>query len=165
MAIAICRGYRTISTPASQVVAGVIPIDIMVRERSMSIGASEEEKIEARIESIEEWNSRWAIERRGMWTKKLIPDAYLCHKIKKIPSPVCRYCEQEDTAEHTMFHCRRWRVEREETERNLNQVLTPDNLISIMLASEEGWGKIRNLADGIMRQKEEDERQAERERE
>lgn len=75
---------------------------------------------------------------KGDWTRRILPNvkrwyrsstvldyhltqfltehgsfrSYL-YKMKKAPSPICLYCAYpDDTAEHTVFHCPGWDVER-----------------------------------------------------
>lgn len=85
-AIRTIRGYRTISTEAAYVLAGMIPIDILAdemariyRRRASIIGVPETSvlkliKEEERETSLERWQSRWDSSSKGRWTFKLIPD-------------------------------------------------------------------------------------------
>ncbi|KAL7725641.1 hypothetical protein ACLKA6_005700 [Drosophila palustris] len=47
--------------------------------------------------------------------------------------------DEEETAEHILFTCRRFSSERDELEANVGRHLTVDNMISCMLEKEEYW--------------------------
>ncbi|XP_035740332.1 uncharacterized protein LOC118449639 [Vespa mandarinia] len=69
--------YSKISDHAVQVVAGVIPIDLLTHERlfvhqQRPVLEKEEASRIARSTSIETWQSRWEQEPRGRWTSRLI---------------------------------------------------------------------------------------------
>lgn len=76
----VCCSYRTNSDEAAQVIAGMIPIDILADEakrlddikRSSTNTSNSVRKIE-REKSIEQWQNRWETSRKGRWTFKLIP--------------------------------------------------------------------------------------------
>lgn len=85
-AIRTIRGYRTISTEAAYLLAGMIPIDILAdemariyRRKTVIAGVPERSvvksiKAEERETSLERWQSRWDSSTKGRWTHKLIPD-------------------------------------------------------------------------------------------
>lgn len=85
-AIRTIRGYRTISTDAAYLLAGMIPIDILAdemariyRRKTAVTGVPERSllksiKAEERAISLERWQSRWDSSSKGRWTYKLIPD-------------------------------------------------------------------------------------------
>ncbi|KAL1464107.1 hypothetical protein WDU94_003785 [Cyamophila willieti] len=182
MTLGITRAYRTTSTPALQVLACVIPIDLMVLERHKTFGLNEEDKQRERDETLRLWNERWNRETRGPWTRRLMPDirqwvtrqhgnvtyyiaqalsnhgcftSYL-HRFKRANSPSCRYCSQEDTAEHTLFECTEWTQQRETANHKLGIRLSVRNLISTMLENEEKWNIIATAISSIMKRKETD---------
>lgn len=71
--------YRTVSAEALQVVTGVLPIDIMVRERATlhetGNGNRPDVRKEAREVSMREWQHRWeGITEKAQWTKRLLPN-------------------------------------------------------------------------------------------
>lgn len=122
---------------------------------------------------------------RERWTHRLIPDitkwstrnygstdfwitqvlsnhgcfaAYL-YKIKRISSPLCWFCELEnDDAEHTMFRCDAWEMERRRASIVVGGDLTPENMVTHMLESKEKWDTITNFIHGTMKRKESEER-------
>lgn len=79
-ALRVASAYRTVSEPAVLLIAGVIPIDLLAKERRAlflkRLEESEEEngRENARIRTMEEWQRRWQGEQRGRWTARLIPD-------------------------------------------------------------------------------------------
>lgn len=71
--------YQTVSEPAALVVAGVIPIDLLVHERSLVYTRStkngrKEARKEAREMILDDWQTRWNEESRGRWTARMIPN-------------------------------------------------------------------------------------------
>ena len=120
----------------------------------------------------------------GQWTKRLIPDTekwieckyrqmdyYLtqvltghgrfqnyAHKMGKAPNSKCRYCPEEDSAEHTIFYCIRWKDPRTEMNNKLGLLLTPENLIPTMLGSISAWKEVKALSETILRTKEKEDR-------
>ncbi|KAJ8934071.1 hypothetical protein NQ314_013609, partial [Rhamnusium bicolor] len=160
MALRISRGYRTISTEAARVISRIVPIDLMVEERTGTIGMAEAQKRNARKNTIAKWQNRWQNSGKDIWLHRLMPDitvwyyrthgevdswltqvmtshgsfqAYL-KRISKSDDDTCTYCHEEpDDACHTLFRCNRWREQRERMEATLGQELRPGNLIHSML--------------------------------
>ena len=76
-ALRIACSYRTVSEPAVLVVAGVIPIDLLARERlfirqNTPVVGRKEAHGSARAKSLEMWQDQWRLEPRGRWTARLI---------------------------------------------------------------------------------------------
>lgn len=185
MLIRVVGAYRTVSTAALQVVAGIVPIHLMVEERGQMGAVGEEEKRERRELTISKWNREWQQETRGEWTRKVIPDISLwvkrkhgtvdfhltqvltghgcfcsyLHRFKKRDSPYCRYCDEEDTAAHTMFNCVRWTVMRERVEIYTGEVFDEAEMVNVMLKNVENWRVVARFVGEVMRTKEADERQ------
>lgn len=180
MTLGITRAYRTTSTAALQVLAGVIPIDFLILERSNNFGRSENERLQEREETLDKWDERWSRTDTGSWTRKLIPKikhwvtrehgdltyhmtqilsghgnftAYL-HRFKIKTNPRCRYCDAVDSAEHTMFQCTRWTQNRSDAQNKTGATLTVENLVPTMLKSEGNWTIISATMSSIMKQKE-----------
>lgn len=79
MAIRITRAYKTVSTNAILVVAGILPLKLQAAEKYKThelkrMGENPPSKRELRMESIREWQSEWEISETGRWTRRLIPD-------------------------------------------------------------------------------------------
>ena len=188
-ALRICCAYRTVSTVAAQVLSGQIPIDLMAVERSRTFKQNKETKQLAREETIAAWQARWAGETRGSWTRRLIPDlrtwierkhgeldfhltqalsghgtfeAYLC-RIKRRATATCQHCQtgEEDDADHTLFTCEKWNVERRMTNDIIGEALSPDNIVPIMLRDKESWNSVQKLVNEVLRAKELAERESE----
>lgn len=190
MTLRICRAYRTTSTAALAVLGRCIPLDLLAEERSICFGKSNREKQNERQNTLKSWQERWQSSEQGAWTRRLIPDiepwylrkhgqidyyltqvlaghgcfrSYL-HRFKKIDSPSCVFCEgEEDTAYHTVFECMRWDQSREELEVQLTERLTVDNMVKIMLETEEKWKIVTRYLTKIMKEKIEIERRTQRE--
>lgn len=161
----IVRAYRTVSTDALEVMTGIMPIDLKIRElaeiqkkkkririrRRREIGQDpetekrrkerEQQIIEQTKEELEEeWQQRWDCTQNGRWTNRIIRNikewknrkfgnlnyyttqimsGHGCFnsfrkRIGKSDTDLCWYgCGMTDDAEHTMFHCERWALERE----------------------------------------------------
>lgn len=89
-ALRVVSAYRTVSTSAALVLAGIPPIDLLVIERDeiynmvklidSNLPAIErkqrikEAKNAARDALISRWQIRWADDHNGRWTHRLIPD-------------------------------------------------------------------------------------------
>ena len=183
-ALRISSAYRTVSYAAAMVIAGVIPIDIKVQERT-AVFNKQVTKTEAREVSIEKWQMRWSKEEKGTWTRRLIPNIkpwvlrrygeinhfvtqalsghgcfgnYL-KRIAKQDTAVCWYCNEEDTPEHTLFRCNRWTRHRIKAENQVGKELGVENLIETMLENETSWDSVSEMITIIMKTKVEDERQ------
>lgn len=79
MLLRVICGYRTISTCAVQVVAGVPPLSLLVEERAELFASGREctevSKREARSRTVAKWQQIWEEHSdTAQWTKKLIPD-------------------------------------------------------------------------------------------
>lgn len=75
-------GYRTISYVASNVLAGLPPIQLLAREneeaynirRATGYKVTNEEKAAIRTRTLSEWSKQLLEEEKGEWTRVLIPD-------------------------------------------------------------------------------------------
>lgn len=69
----VISGYRTISAKAVQVIAGVLPIDLLEEER-YRVHESGRNAV-TRMETISQRNEQWQnLEDRTSWTRRLIPN-------------------------------------------------------------------------------------------
>lgn len=137
-------------------------------------------KKEERNETLNRWQARWdSMEGVAQWTKRIIPnirrwlkcefrtlDYYLTQaltghgsykaytkRIGKDESETCRYCNEMDDAEHTLFYCNRWVMERTTTEIRLGRTLNARNMIDIMIESKENYECVRGYIGKIMKKK------------
>lgn len=178
--IRITSAYRTISTVASQVIAGIAPIvlEILAQE------AAEREQLDAKAWIEQKWQERWENEgNTAQWTRRLIPNISTWTKCKHRRTDYfltqaltghgcfkaytekigktdgnCLYCERLDTAEHTIFECNRWTDYRRQAEIEVDRSITADNMVELMTLSKENWEHIHGMVTKILTQKEIDER-------
>ena len=135
----------------------------------------------AKAKTLQTWQQLWMAETTGRWTARLIPDlvkwtgrqhgetdfyltqfltghgcfnAYL-HKMAIMTTPNCAQCSSHyDDAHHTFFECNRWSSLKQELETNLQiEVLTPDNIMNIMLSEKDRWDKIVNYVTAVLKDK------------
>ena len=187
VALRVCRGYRTLSAEAAQVLASLIPIDLLVEERKQLWEKPQYAAEKYRRQTLERWVERWDANRArtAVWTRLLIGDlkgwynrrhgevtfrisqvlsghGYFAHYLHKmgITSAVCFYGDSDDdTAEHTILQCKRWATWRNELISRLEvEYLTPQNLVPIMLDSERGWKELSTFVESVMTEKEKETR-------
>ena len=76
-ALRVASAYRTVSEPAVMVIAGVIPVALLARERQAIYKRKGDEPREVvareeRQHTLDEWQLSWQNETRGRWTARLI---------------------------------------------------------------------------------------------
>ena len=184
IAISIGRAYRTVSMEGGSVVAGVIPLDLLVKERICLYKKSADKKI-VRQETIKSWQTRWDKYSGSSWIKTVIPKievwikrkhgdldfhitqfltghgcfkSYL-YRIGKEENRNCWFCpDTNDTPEHSIFACTRWSERREETFKKVEREINKNTIVEFMLENEQTWNLIKNLVNHILKDKEEYER-------
>lgn len=186
----VTAAYRTAPTTAVLVLAGIPPIRLRVEERSTVYAEGKDAKSKARDTLMRKWQEEWDL--YDGWCKVFIRDikrwldigvdetnyfvtqamtghgvfgSYLL-RIGKAPNDDCWYCGKQDTPEHTIFLCERWSDARQTAEEKCGVSLTRTNIGDIMVRSRNEWEAVKNMLEGIMRRKGEDElkRQEERRR-
>lgn len=142
-------------------------------------------RTEARERTLDMWQAEWDQCRMvAQWTKRLIPDIrpwVTCQhrttdyfmtqvltghgsfgtytkRIGKTEHHRCRYCDDEDTPEHTLFQCGRWERDRREAGTSLGVELDAGNITQEMMRSMRRWNIIHGFVRKIMKIKEEEER-------
>ena len=191
LAIRICRAYRTVSAVAVQALSSMIPIDLLIQERATMPVSSGKVTAEQREATIRKWSLRWKDENntKALWTRSLIPDLELwigrkhgeigyavaqcltghgcfrsyLHKMKIRESPRCIYDDNDnDTAEHTLFECTRWRQLRSAlcVELELDS-LTVDTLIPRMLETVDRWNRVAKYMEVVIARKEQEAKEME----
>lgn len=82
----------------------------------------------------------------------------------KLGSDECAQCGYPfDDAEHAVFKCDAWHHWRREVVYYLDiEELTPENLIDVMLSSVDAWRRVTGLVSRIMRMREAEERNRQR---
>lgn len=79
-ALRVTSAYRTVSASAVLVIAGMIPIDLQIRQKHkfwLTKQANDTEERTAdqlRQEALNSWQTRWNTDTTGRWTAKLIPN-------------------------------------------------------------------------------------------
>lgn len=86
--LGVVKGYSTMSHEAVRVIAGVIPLDLMIEERLLR-RADKEDGIERkaskkrrREETLDKWQRRWETSTKGRETFEFVPDVRLRKKVK-----------------------------------------------------------------------------------
>lgn len=180
--IRCCSAYRTISAAAAGVISGNPPIDLMALERKEKYEGID--SAQARQNMVNRWQARLDQEERGAWTKKLIPsiakwlnrpygetdywltqaltghgsfNQYL-YRFGKRENPECRYCRNDDTAEHTLFECVRWDETRTQYRQETGQTWNLNNMKDSLISEEKQWNKMYQTVRKIMENKERDQR-------
>lgn len=86
--LGVVKGYNTISHEAVRVIAGIIPLDLMVEERIERRADKEagmnpkESKRRRREETLARWQRRWETNTKGRETFEYVPDVRQRKKIK-----------------------------------------------------------------------------------
>lgn len=180
-ALRVICGLRTVSTDATLVIAGMIPIELLAKERKKWYPNREQPGSRAleRASTMIEWQRRWDSSEKGRWTYRLIPSiekwinrqhgevnyyltqllsghgcfgAYL-YRFKHTDTPDCPVCKdtQEDV-EHIFFQCPRFENTRRELSVVLGQRPTPENITELMLDSKEGWNAVSHMATVVLKE-------------
>lgn len=78
----VARAFRTVSYEAACVVAGMVPIELLVDERTRLYrkrktgenGGNQSLREEEHVKTLATWQLRWNTADKGRWTQRLIPD-------------------------------------------------------------------------------------------
>lgn len=163
MALRATRAYRTVSYEAVTLIASMIQIKLLAKERSVVINATDKRQAakDARKESITQWHAekgRWTYELTNnveKWTNRKHGDldhfltqvltnhgcfnAYLW-RMKKLDLPKCSQCEaDEDDSNHTLFECDAFENWRRQLFGELGCQLTKENMIDNILKEKKTW--------------------------
>lgn len=185
-AIRVCSAYRTVSTAAVGVIAGIPPIDIMALERKEKYEG--EMAADARRNLRHRWQARWDQEETGRWTRELIPniekwidrpygevDYFLTQALSghgcyrkylyernRADTSECRYCNQEDDARHTLFECIRWDEARGHFRQKTGTRFDLRTVRESLTAKAETWDMMYETIRTIIQTKENEDRNLER---
>lgn len=180
MAMRVVSAYRTISTEAACVIAGMIPIGLVLEEdNECYVGRSARGiRKRARAETLRKWQQEWDTVINGRWTHRLIPNLstwlsrthgevnfhttqflsghgcfrkYL-HRFGHASSPFCPECDEiEETPQHVVFECPRFSTDRRELTTIIgNNDLNVDNVVCIMCSDENKWNAVNRMIVRIM---------------
>ena len=178
-ALRVVSAYRTVSDEAACVIAGMIQIDILARERQKLYCCDREQATNAKVDSMLEWQLRWDHSEKGRWTYRVIrniekwvgrsygeTDSFITqflsghgcfrsylHRFKLLDSPVCPTCDlEEEDVEHVFFQCPRFLGEREELRQQFGEVPTPETIVGLMLKSQDNWELVGNVIAKVMKE-------------
>ncbi|XP_052561918.1 uncharacterized protein LOC128092324 [Culex pipiens pallens] len=171
MAIRVASAYRTISSEAVGVIAGMIPIGITLEEDTVRYTRRGTRGIReaARAESLARWQREWDTTEKGRWTHRLIPSVstwvsrrhgevtfhltqflsghgcfrkYL-HRFGHAESPLCSDCvDCEKTPEHVVFGCPRFEAARSEMLAIIGADTSSDNVMQRMCSDIAKWNAV-----------------------
>lgn len=175
----VASAYRTVSAEAACVIAGMVPIGLLVQEdaRCYAQRGTRGVRKAARAISMDQWQQCWDTSTNGRWTHRLIPDLsrwvgrshgevtfhltqvlsghgcfrqYL-HRCGHAISPDCPACTGTlETPEHVIFDCPRFRAERENLLLECGLDTTPDNLVDRMCINASKWNAACRAITQIM---------------
>jgi hypothetical protein len=179
MCLRVASGYRTISLDAVCVIAGMMPISVIISEDVECYHQRNTRGIRkiVRSASMLRWQREWSNSLNGRWTYRLISQVstwvdrphgevnfhltqilsghgcfrqYL-HRFGHAGSPVCPECpDVNETAEHVFFECPRFGDVRSDMWAVSGQNTTPENLIQRMCGSFDIWNAVAIAASRIV---------------
>lgn len=118
-----------------------------------------------------EWSKRRAVEetnpgpekmdREDPWRTGLLSghgcfNAYL-YKFRRIESDKCKYCNQPDDRDHTMFVCPRWEDYRLAFMNKTGKTFNARSMMDELMESPEGWSRAYGVVKNILEEKIRDE--------
>ena len=175
----VALAYRTVGNEALDVISGIPPIYLLVRERmGMQTG---KDKSELKDTMLKDWQRDWAspsdsMKNKSKWTRRIFKDVikwygrrhgelnfamtqllsghgsfgkYLC-TIGKRQHESCCLCDAEvDNAEHAYFDCEFFKNRRERLELVLNSSFNPETLVDSLLESKQKWHIINQYVQEV----------------
>lgn len=178
MCLRVISAYRTVSHDASCVIASMMPVGLVIREdvECFELRGTRGVRERTRVASVAVWQREWDNSSKGRWTHRLIPNIsswvgrphgevhfhltqflsghgcfrqYL-HRFGHAEVPVCPDCPGVDeTAEHILFVCPRFDVERRAMLDVCGRDTSPDNLIQRMCQAVEKWNAVSTATTQI----------------
>lgn len=179
MALRVISAYRTVSKDAVCVLAGMMPIALVVSEDEecfASRGTRGARRI-ARTSSMLKWQRDWTNSSKGRWTHRLIPSVskwtsrphgevnfhltqflsghgcfrWYLHRFGHAGSPSCPECADcDETAEHVLFECPRFVEQRSSMQEICGRDITPDNIVERMCTGEDKWDAVSSSVSRIV---------------
>lgn len=179
MSMRVASAYRTISLEAVCVIAGMIPIGLLLEEDSEcynqrgTIGVRKR----TRIDTMRKWQEEWDNAVNGRWTHRLIPNLSIwmtrkhgevnfhltqalsdhgcfrkyLHRFGHAQSPHCPECVNvEENAEHVIFICPRFESVRRDLLATSGEDTSPDNMIHRMCRDYNIWDTANRVITQIM---------------
>ena len=153
-ALRTASAFRTISREAADVIAGLMPIQVLAQERKRIYQRRKTaKKKRGRDQSLRTTKQHSTMAENLGWIKRQHGEVnyYLSHmlsdhgcfraylyKFKQEESPECSTCVGIlENAEHMLFTCPRFREQRQNLETAVDLKIASDNLTEAMLASQE----------------------------
>ncbi|XP_068139928.1 uncharacterized protein [Drosophila tropicalis] len=103
------------------------------------------------IPGLKDWLAR-AHGEVNFFSKKLVSGhgcfrSYL-HRFRHATSPECAWCAngEDETAEHVLFRCGRFYIEREHLEAELVEQISVSNLVPMIIRRKENWEAFNKFA-------------------
>ncbi|XP_066157634.1 uncharacterized protein [Euwallacea fornicatus] len=158
MAIGIAMAYRTVPTTAIKLIAGQIPTDLAIEERTMIYERGAGSRAEAKRMLFTKWQRRWD-EYEG-WTKVFVKDLekWVSRKFRGL-----NYCITQALTGHGVFGSYLKRIGKQETERERAQErlggITAENIAECLQKNEVSWRAVTDMLRGIIGKKGKDERE------
>lgn len=178
MCLRVASAYRTVSAEAASVIAGMIPIGLLVREDMFCYEHRHTRGIRAsaRTTTMVEWQQCWDSSPKGRWCHRLIPNLirwvershgevtfhltqflsghgcfrqYL-HRFGHASSPNCPTCEITETPEHVVFVCPRFQEVRENMFSVCGLNTSPDDIVDKMCRNSSVWNAVSSAVSCIM---------------
>lgn len=124
------------------------------------------------VPRLEEWLTRDTVNSLSFHLTQVLTDhgcfsKYL-HRIQKRPNTNCFMCglDEEDDAYHTLRDCPTWDTRRLDMREKLGlpRDFSMGDVIDCIMSSRDSWIAFSSFVEGIMREKEDDERRLERAR-
>lgn len=167
-AVAIARGFHSMSGEAALVLTGMCPIELQAEARQLKFRGHRE------IENpVKKWQLRWQ-GGESTWTKSLIPqiEPWLSRRhgelsshvtemlsghghygsflkiTGKLPSPMCTTCGTRESARHVLLNCPKYDEER--TAAGLQGECNLKRIITKMLTNRQGWNQVEALMFAIV---------------
>lgn len=183
MSIRVCSAYRTISTEAVGIIAGIPPIELLAKERADTYSGIPRRV--AKEDLLDAWQQNWNNASRGRWTYRLIPeirrwlerpygqvDYFLTQALsghgcfreylfdrKIIETNTCSYCDEVDNVEHTLFRCIRWHDARLTYQLETGNIFNVVNMMGSLVESKETWNHAYRTIRCIIEAKERESRE------
>lgn len=184
MPLMVACAYRSVSSPALQVITGTIPLDLAIMERLtwldnfMLDGIVD--KMGIRDNILVAWQDRWDNEGVAAWIRQLIPvikpwfgcrhrsvDYWISQastghgsfgtytkRIGKIQGYGCRYCDLQNSPDHTLFNCPKWNKEKRKLNTLWDTEINAFKFIEGLLRSSQGWDQRASFLREVMGRKE-----------
>lgn len=179
MAMRVASAYRTISSHAVHVIAGMIPICLLLEEDSECYRdrATGRGRNRARANTLSKWQQQWNNAEKGRWTYRLIPNVSIwttrahgeinfqltqflsghgcfkqyLHRFGHARSPLCPECRDiEETPEHVVFTCPRFAQQRSEMTAIVGDDVNVENIVLKMCSNEDKWNAVNRSVVQIM---------------